>query len=728
MRTLRLFRLEVTRLLRSPMTWLAAAIALVIPLAGYSLFPLLGWTTMATLYLADPISIGTLGGTAVFAVLALYELSRVRRFHMGALTDSIASPFLLNAARVLSLTLCALATAALGFVLYLPYTAWRLDLVFSLGDYFLCWFLVFFPGLTFGSFAAAICYFVLQRVDVSLLAVAAFLVLSRTGERKDDTWWQWSLPNVPALSDDFGNAVVFRTAAYSRLIWLCFFLGGVLLALLCLRQYGKGFALSFVRGLRRVWPAALALCLLLAGAALWICQPFFDRSPVNWMEVEEPDDTLEGVYLTGTELTVDASDTLRGRVSGAGGYHIENTTGQAQELHFSVNAGYTIDSAALNGQPLSVTDSGADYIAMRDWSCTIPAQREITLELTYHGTPKLWNAMQDLNGSVVSADYISLSGGHLAPVPELEVKAEDTPISLNVTLPGDLTPVTSGYEAKLVSVNPDGTKTWSAGDTGEGAALLMAGDYVKTELDGGGMPIEFYYSRKHQEQMEAIDAISAMEAAVTYCTEHYGPRSFTADKPFKIIQGTEFLFGGFAKYNVSAILEDSFTVKNMEDRDKGASGAEVLAHEIIHQWWGLGAMFLDLEDPDWTSEGMTTYSTYRLMEKLYGEDYAKTFYLDKWAASIEDAGNNFYVRHPEYLERLPEEYAADLDAALSSVNLYDGTAQMIKNAEELVDGQEQMDAILSQLYQKGGTEIPPYISLNDFLNACGLTKEAVGRE
>lgn len=728
MKMLSLFRLELGRLLRSRMTWLAVVLSLAIPLAGYSLFPLLSWTTMATIYLANPISIGTLGGTLVFSVLTLYELDRVRRYHMGALIDSIASPFALTIIRVACIVACALVTAAFGFVLYLPYTAWRMDLVFSLSDYYLCWFLLFFPGLAFAAMAAAICYLITQRVDVSFLAVMSFMVISRIGEQADNTWWQWSLPNVPALSDDFGNTIVFRTAAYNRLIWLCILGGGFIFALLCLRRYGKGLVASCAQGLRRIWPAVMALCLLGAGGALWINQPFFDHSPVDWINAEDPDHTQEGVFLTGTELTVDATDTWSGTLSGTAIYHIENTTGQPQELYLDINAGYTIDSATVNGQPISVIDGGTDYIAVRNWTCTLPAEEEITLELAYYGVPKLWNVMSDFNGSIISADYIFVSGGHLAPRPELLLKTEDTPVSLKVTLPGDLTPVTSGYEAELLSNNVDGTKTWVAGDTGGHTMLLIAGDYVKADLDGGGMPIEFYYSRKHQEQLESIDAISIMEAAVAYCTEHYGPRGFTPGQPFKIIQGTEFLFGGFATYNVSAILEDSFTVKNMQDKNKGASGTEVLAHEIIHQWWGLGIMFMDMEDLYWTSEGMTTYSTYRLMEELYGADYAKTFYLDKWLTSIADASNNFYVRYPEYLERLPEEYAANIEATVNGVNLYDGTAQMIKRAEELVGGQEQMDAILSRLYQEGGTEMPPYVSLNDFLNACGLTKEAVGRD
>lgn len=46
-------------------------------------------------------------------------------------------------------------------------------------------------------------------------------------------------------------------------------------------------------------------------------------------------------------------------------------------------------------------------------------------------------------------------------------------------------------------------------------------------------------------------------------------------------------------------------------------GKEILAHEIIHQWWGLNRMIWENPDtPEWTSEGLTVYSTY-LQKKWY---------------------------------------------------------------------------------------------------------------
>lgn len=723
-----LFRLELRRLLRTRAARLAVAVTLALPLAGYRLFSPLPWTTMATLYLANPISLGALGGCAAFALLTLSVLDRDRRRRTDALTGAAASPLLLAVLRILGLSACALLTAALGFVLYLPFTAWRLSLVFSLGDYALCWFLLLFPALAFGVLAAAVCYLILGRTDVAALAAALFLLASRTGARREDPWWQWSLSKLPALSDDFGNTLVFRIAAYGRLIWLCFLTGALLLALLCLRRYERGLWGSLRQGLRRGFPAALtAVCLLAAGGALWRNQPFLDHTPIDWMSHEEPDYYSEDLALTASEIMADASDSLFGRLSGSAVYHLENPSGEARTLYFELNSGLHIDSAQANGRPVDCTDLHDDYIAGRNLSLVLPAEKEITLELRYSGMPRIWNVDGGLYlDRYISKQYTSLNPTALAPVPLAALKDANTPVSLLITLPEGLTPVTSG---EAVKISEEGkTWVWSVQDTGISPRSIYAADFVKADLKGGGIPIEFYYSAKHRAQLESLDAIASMEAAVSYCTAHYGPRTFEEGKPFKILQLTEFEFGGFASGNLSGTLEESFTVKNLQDKEKGASGAEVLAHEIIHQWWGLGIMVQDPEDPYWTSEGITVYATYRLMEELYGPDYAKTHYLDVWEAAVTNNERNFYVRHPEYLNRLPEAFAADIDSAIQSVNQYSGTALMIKRAETLVGGQEAMDAIFSRLYRKGGTELgPQYVTLTDFLNACNLTKEAVGR-
>ena len=63
--------------------------------------------------------------------------------------------------------------------------------------------------------------------------------------------------------------------------------------------------------------------------------------------------------------------------------------------------------------------------------------------------------------------------------------------------------------------------------------------------------------------------------------------------------------------------EQDFTAQNLHNSEKGGIPGEVMIHELVHQWWGLGAMF-DVSQPDsaWSAEGLTVYTTYRIIKEL----------------------------------------------------------------------------------------------------------------
>lgn len=724
MNRLRLLRAETARLFRSPAAWLLAGLTALSPLAGYRFWqPALG-DSMASLYLANPMTVGGLCGTLFFALLTLLCLDHPRRSGASALAEAAVSPAAMQTVRLLSVLLAALLTGLLVCIAYLPYTAWKLDIVFSLSDYLSASALLFLSGPVMGALAASLIYQVTYRPDVSMLAVAAFLAASRSHWCAQYFLMQWSVPLAPALSDAFGSALVWRTALYSRMVWLLLLGGGWLVSLLCVRRYGYGLRRSFLRRARRPAPLLAAAVLFAAGGWLWQAQPFMDHSPADWMSYEEPErEYQEALLLEETRLHVSVDSYLLGTLSGTAVYQLRNSSGQPQELYLELNPGYSIRTLSANGVSIPFEDLGADYIASRELRCTLPADPEILLEVTYGGMPRIWNAQEaQLSGSFLSARGLELSSMHLAPVLAGSVPvAETAPVTLRIRLKDSLTPVSSG-STELLQDNGDGTRDWLLTDTGTDRFRLFAGDYESVTLEGGGMPIEFYYSSKYKPRLESMDAVDMMEQVIAYCTAHYGPRSFTDDKPFKIIQTTVFDFGGFASGNLSGMGEVYFSDVNLRDPDKGAASAEVLAHEIVHQWWGLGASLLDPEQEYWTDEGITTYTTYRILRTLRGEEYAQRNYRDKWADAVQASSRSFYVRHPEYLDRLPERYRGEISASIQSVNLYDGTALMIDRAAQLL-GEAQLDAIWSALYREGGTEMPPYITLGDFLNACGLTEE-----
>ena len=81
-----------------------------------------------------------------------------------------------------------------------------------------------------------------------------------------------------------------------------------------------------------------------------------------------------------------------------------------------------------------------------------------------------------------------------------------------------------------------------------------------------------------------------------------------------------------------------------------------MIHELVHQWWGLGNMFdASDESSPWSAEGLTVYTTYRIVKERYGPSYAQEHYVDQWQQEVDNYYLNFYVRNPDYLEALPEE-------------------------------------------------------------------------
>ena len=148
-----------------------------------------------------------------------------------------------------------------------------------------------------------------------------------------------------------------------------------------------------------------------------------------------------------------------------------------------------------------------------------------------------------------------------------------------------------------------------------------------------------------------------------------------------------------------------------------------MIHETVHQWWGLGRMF-DVSDPldPWSAEGLTTYTTYRIVKELCGEETAQANFVRRWQNTVAGYYDNFYVRCPEYLNVLPESFQENIAISLAGVRHYNEMPLKLLKAERLVGGEEAMDRILSDLFGQELDWTYPYLTYQNFLDACGLTE------
>ena len=722
MKTMRLFPLELRRLLQSRLTWLILLLTVLSPVLGLVLYKPATSTTMLSMYLTNPAITGGVAGAILFGLLAIFELDRARRSRVDILTDAVVSPLTTALTRLLALLTAAVLTAGLTMLVWLPISAGLIGSVFTGVNFLLAYLLLMGLALPLGILAAAAAYQLTRRADLSIVLFIAFCALSLTVWSAE---WQlcWLNPCVWALSDDFSNFRVFRSVAWMRLTWLAALAGVWTVSYLCIRQYGKGIFGSLARSVRRIYRPAVALALLACSGTAYAAQPFIDNSNpdltvMSFYEIPY----VEGVTFLSRSAQV-FPDTDAGTVTGRASYRFQNTSGQAQSISFGINPGYTISNVQVGGTDVPFTVSDYQEYNEALLEVTIPAEEEVELTMEYSGFPQ--ESMPTMQGGKeLSSEYLCLENSALSPrVMNVLPGEAGYPAEIEITLPEAMIAIPfSSSEAEVISENADGTRTWRY-EANSAGGILYAGDYICEQIEAGGMTIEFYYGRKHQAVMEEAGAVDAVKAVVDYCTEHYGTLSFGTGETLKLIQ-SRVAGGGYAVGGASLLDEADFTIANLEDTSKGAAPGETFIHELVHQWWGLGNMF-DTSDSTspWSAEGLTVYTTYRIVKELYGEDYAQEHYVDQWQQAVDDYYLNFYVRHPEYLEMLPENEQLAISNSLSRVRQYSEMPLKILKAEQLVGGEEAMDQILHDLFNRELDPMYPYLTYQEFLDACHLTEE-----
>ena len=452
MKTIRLFSLELGRLLRSRLTWLVILLTALSPAAGLILYQPAYSDTMLSLYLANPALAGGAAGGVLFALLTIFELDRTGRSRVDMLMDAAVSPHAMALVRLLALITAAMLAAGLTTLVWLPISAWLIGSVFTGTDYVLSYLLFLGLSLPLSILAAGAAYQLTRRSDLSVVLFAAFAGLSLT------VWadqWQlcWLNPNVWAMSDDFSNFRLFRSVAYMRLTWLAALAGIWAVSYLCIRRYGKGLLGSLTRSARRVYRPAIALLLLACSGTAYAAQPFYDNSnpDLNAMKLYELD-YAEGISFLDRAVQM-FPDTRAGTVEGRAVYRFQNTSGQSWTAFFGVDPGYDL-TASVDGEAVPAVRTGYEESNMALWEITLPADREVELALEYGGFPRDWNLSSTAQGDPeISGTYLCLENQRLFPY-LLNVLPGDEgyPTTVEITLPGTMLAIPFGpSDAEAVS-------------------------------------------------------------------------------------------------------------------------------------------------------------------------------------------------------------------------------------------------------------------------------------
>ena len=720
-----LYRVELRRLALSKYTWIVAALSLCAPFFGYSLLQQSDPSTMNGRYIANPVLAGAIIGAVLWAILTVLECDRIHRAKADVLVDAISSPVLLSLSRVFALLTLSAATTVVCALAYLPYSVSKVDYLFDGGLYAASFLILLLPTWWMSILLAGALYQMTRRIEFTGLLYAGCVYLSFSTYASNDYFMRWLNPLVMEYSDGFTNAPYLRVALYTRALWVLLFGGLFAFSLLCIRRYQKNLMGSLFRGLRKVPILAVSVAMVCLGAYLWVAQPFVDHGPYQFDYTYADESKYSG--STGTTVNkVNYSfqfNTVLGSLKGRADYEISQSYNSDKKECFWLNPGYEVTRISLDGQNLPYETLHNDTNGERQTFFTLPQSQGKTLTVEYAGYPTIARWSPTYISGMVGSDFIQLLNSDCVP----SSTSFNLPLgcSIQLILPSELTPIVAHKMLTDYRKNPDGTKTWQRTIDNFLYTWIAACDYRKTSFQAAGVGIDLVYSGKYAENIQKYDIPAATAEVMEYCAKHLGGISFVNKGRLLMLEKDS--SGGYAAPGWVEWGETTFTANNLNDPLKGASAAEVFAHEIIHQWWGgLGVECgEEYDNPGvWSDEGLTVYTTYRLMKEEYGALYAKQNYIDRWQAAVDAQDRGFYNRHPEYLQRLPEKYQAQINSANRQTNFYCRMPLMLLKAEQLIGGEEKFDEILQSIqdkYSNNGYDAP--FTYQNFLKECGLGEE-----
>jgi len=729
-----LLKAELRRLLSYPVALLAIFITIASPAVGLKLYrpissisPDSYCTSLNSAYLGNLALAGAFIGSICFALLTVITLSRDKRARTEQMIEALLEPSQIIISRVSALLLLAVITQGAVLLLWLPYTIHQIDFHFKLDWYLQFYLILMLPAILFAILFSAAIYQLCCQLELTLFSFTAVLLLSLT------VWYEkwllrWINPPLLALSDDFENYRLFLTFCYNRLFLFLFTGGLFLFSFLWIRRYQKNWLHSIPYNLLKIRYPLIGFCLLFASYLCYIKQPFFDHSgaleDLSDSETEFPKLSWNAIFA---EIT---PHPMTGTISGKAVYELQNDSNQEEILLLAANPGYQIKTVLWNQEKVSFSDLQNDSSNEKQIAIPVPAQTKGELSVIWSGFPQEWDILTACPAGIeISQNYLYLTGADLLLMPYNASRNQTaSSVKIELILPSNLSLVPFNSSATVEKLEEKENQTVWRVTNPTPYLNLYAGNYISQQIDADGTLLTFYYSSTQKELMEEYHATDMLKKVFLYCTSHYGPLSFANKDGLRLIEVNS-IGGGYAGSGTSVMGEESFYRQSFEDRLKGNKGEEVLAHEIIHQWWGLGTMFDSSCMTDaWSSEGLTVYSTYRLMKESYGSKYARENYVAIWEQEVADYYQNFYVRHPEYFDLLPKEYQDQLSMDYRHIRHYCEMPLKILTAEKLVGGEEKMDAILSDLFQREIDPTYPYLTYEDFLDACHLTKEDLALE
>jgi len=232
---------------------------------------------------------------------------------------------------------------------------------------------------------------------------------------------------------------------------------------------------------------------------------------------------------------------------------------------------------------------------------------------------------------------------------------------------------------------------------------------TQVSLEGRDLAVELVAQPGHEEQLRSLGTY--VWEIVEYFEERYGPYPFDrlliVEHPSDT--GIAFAADGVVFMPTWLFRRSDLTARGTLSR----LGQFVLAHEIAHQWWGVG-VGADLDEENWLSEGLAHYAAMRWFEERYGAEGGNLFRPQRPGLGEELVKSSLgYFNLREHMVEFPYLNTTFLgfDEAIvkptsevdylqaSGVRLYEKGALVLRALGHVL-GEQELDEVLYQAHER----------------------------
>ncbi len=261
-----------------------------------------------------------------------------------------------------------------------------------------------------------------------------------------------------------------------------------------------------------------------------------------------------------------------------------------------------------------------------------------------------------------------------------------------ITLPAGYLTGATGLPVEEVD-HGDGTQTVAYHAAGViDFAWTASPDFRQESRSVQGVELLYLYLPEHEWTVDR--ALDAAAAALEHFGRWFGPYPYPRLTVVDVPDDAQGAGGMEYPMLVTAGTMNLLGLSLEQTRDVDRSLEMVVVHEVGHQWWQSVVATNEAEEP-WLDEGMTEYSSVRLVDELYGPGQSL---LDSRLVSV----GSLDLRRAEYLlnPRVPMAGPAwEFETLEYVVAAYSKPALALLTLERTL-GEEMMRAVMSTYYQR----------------------------